>query len=56
MKNQKYWRQRAIDYEKYWNNRCKETVEKELAKHYQRALRDIKGDILKTQLLPKTMD
>lgn len=47
MKSQKYWSKRAVENEKAWNNRCKKTVEKELAAHYQRALREIKGDILK---------
>ena len=47
MKNRKYWRRRAIQYEKEWFERCEETVEQELAMHYQKALRAIKDDILK---------
>ena len=41
-----YWRQRAISYEKDWTNRCQETVEKDLARYYQKALVAIKGDIM----------
>ena len=44
--NRKYWRRRAIRYEKEWTNRCKETVEKQLAAYYQKALVAIKGDIM----------
>ncbi len=47
MKNQKYWSKRAKDNEDAWTKRSKETVEKEIAAHYQRALRNIKGGILK---------
>ena len=46
-KNQKYWRRRAIQQEKDWTNRCKQTIEKQLAAHYQQALIAIKDDILK---------
>lgn len=46
-KNQKYWRRRAIQQEKDWTNRCKQTIEKQLATHYQQALIAIKDDILK---------
>lgn len=41
-----YWRQRAIDYEREWTKRCAETVEKRLARYYQKALVAIKGDIM----------
>lgn len=47
MKNQNYWQRRAIHYEQEWTNRCAETVEKELATHYQKALAAVKDDILK---------
>ena len=45
-KKKTYWRQRAIDYEKEWTKRCEETVEKRLAKYYQKSLAAIKGDIM----------
>ena len=41
----RYWRKRATRYEKEWHKRCEETVEKQLAKHYRKALIAIKGDI-----------
>lgn len=44
--NHEYWRQRAINYERDWYKRCKETVEKRLARHYMKALTEIKSDIL----------
>lgn len=47
MKSQKYWSKRAEKNAEAWENRCKETVEKELAKHYRHAFRDIQDDILK---------
>ena len=42
----RYWRKRATKLEKEWNKRCKETVEKRLARHYQKSLSSIKEDIL----------
>ena len=44
--NREYWRRRAVRYERDWNKRCAETVEKRLARHYERALSEIKNDIL----------
>ena len=44
--NREYWRRRAVRYERDWNKRCAETVEKKLARHYERALSEIKNDIL----------
>lgn len=46
MKDQKYWQRRAVRYERDWNKRCAETVEKRLARHYEKALSAIKDDIL----------
>lgn len=46
MKDQKYWQRRAVRYERDWNKRCAETVEKRLARHYKKALSAIKDDIL----------
>lgn len=43
---QDYWQRRAVKYERDWNKRCAETVEKRLARHYEKALSAIKGDIL----------
>ena len=47
MKSRKYWLRRAINDAHAWENRCRETIEQEVAAHYQQALRAIKGDILK---------
>ena len=44
--NRKYWRQRAVNFENEWTNRCQETVEKQLARYYQKSLVAIKKDIL----------
>ncbi len=46
-KKNNYWRKRAIKFEEEWHNRCQETVEKDLSKHYQKALGAIQEDILK---------
>lgn len=45
--NRKYWRQRAIDFEKRWTKRSQESVERQLAKHYKKSLKAIQDDILK---------
>ena len=45
-KNHDYWHRRAIRLEREWHKRCQETVEKQLAHHYQAALYEIKNDIL----------
>ena len=45
--NQKYWRNRAIQFEKDWFNRSQKTIEKKLADHYQKSLSAIQDDILK---------
>ena len=45
--SRKYWRNRSIEVEEEWYNRCKETIEKQLADYYQKALSAIKDDILK---------
>ena len=46
-KNRTYWRRRAIKYEQEWYNRCEETIEKRLARYYQKSLIAIQDDILK---------
>ena len=45
--SKKYWTKRAIQQEQEWTNRCKKTVEKQLADHYQKTLTAIQDDILK---------
>ena len=46
-KSRKYWRRRAIQFEKDWFNRSQKTIEKKLADHYQTSLSAIQDDILK---------
>lgn len=46
-KKKTYWERRATRYEKEWDKRCEETIEKRLARQYQGALSTIKDDILK---------
>ena len=45
-KNQEYWRRRAKQNQKDWEQRCYGTIEKRLSRYYAGALKAIKEDIL----------
>lgn len=46
-KKKGYWQRRALRYEREWEKRCEETIEKRLARYYQKSLTAIRYDILK---------
>lgn len=45
MRSSEYWVKRAIEREKHWHDKSKETIERELADIYGRALQNIRHDI-----------
>ncbi len=45
MDSEVYWAQRAEEREKYWHNKCQETIEKELASYYRASLGRIQTEI-----------
>lgn len=45
MDSEAYWVQRAEEREKYWHNKCQETIEKELASYYRTSLGRIQTEI-----------
>lgn len=45
MNSEKYWAKRAEEREAAWNRKCRETVEKELARYYQDSLEKIQNDM-----------
>lgn len=45
MDSEAYWVQRTEEREKYWHNKCQETIEKELASYYRTSLGRIQTEI-----------
>lgn len=43
--NEEYWAKRAVEIEKAWHKRSQETIEKDLARYYEKALADIQKEI-----------